>query len=105
MVFGLVAGVKIRKYFLTGHKFNNLLKPVSHAEGKMLTFWPSILLENGFTTLKRDAKLKLKLTFLKKVLKVVYFIDFFHVCSVYSRFEFKLKNIIIQYIRYPKFKQ
>ena len=61
-----IRGQNTRKFF-TRYKFTNLLKSVSHAEGKIFTFSPSRSPKNGFLELKRDAILKMKIIFLKKV--------------------------------------
>ena len=64
---------------------------------KFLTFCPSRLLKSGFLALKMEANfsrknIKMKLTHLKKVSKVVHFTGFFLcACKVYSHFEFELK--------------
>ena len=67
-------------------------------EGKILTFKPSRLPENGSPILKREGNsflknIKMKVTLIKKVSKGVRFTDFFlHACSMYSHFEFELKK-------------
>ena len=97
-----VIWVKIREMFLTGHKFTNFaevsIMTMVHTKGKTLAFQTFRLPENGFTTLKRGANsyskdIKMKLTLLKKISKVVHFTDFF-LCKLsgYSNFEFELKK-------------
>ena len=95
------AGVEIKEFFLTGHKFTNLLRSVSWTwftpRGK---FWPFSLQDRQkmvFPCLKGklnllEKKIKKKLT-LKNASKVVHFTYFLlHECSMYSHFEFELKK-------------
>ena len=65
--FWQILGVKIREKFLTRHKFTNLLKSVS---------WPWFM-PREICSWKN---IKMKLTLLKKLLKVVHFIDVFSSC-------------------------
>ena len=92
-------GVEIREHFLTRHTFGNLLKSVSLWGVRKTDHRASRSPENGFPALKRGANsswkhIKMKLTLLRKVLKVVPFTHFFFLCmsSVYSHFEFELTN-------------
>ena len=53
-----------------------------HVEVKISTFWPSTSLENVFPAFQRKANsscknVKVKVTLLKNVSKVVHFIDYF----------------------------
>ena len=113
-IFGFINGIesnayrtanprtKIRKKIFTAHKFTKLLKSISWPWFMLRTiFWVFIVLDSwklAFPHLKEkltvlEKKIKMKLTILRKVSKIVHFTDFFLCrCSMYSHFEFEWKK-------------
>ena len=113
-IFGFINGIesnayrtatprtKIRENFFTRHKFTKLLKSILWPWFMLRAkFWVFNVLDSwkmAFPHLKGkltvlEKNIKMKLTLLRKVSKIVHFTDFFLCrCSMYSHFEFEWKK-------------